>query len=450
MNLRRPAVLLSCLVACGVDDLPPEAQFLVHVTTDAPLPPAHGDSPANMDSYLFDRVSFEVFPQLGEDPCEECFREFEVDRSMVDRGKASIGVVPAAGERVRVRVKLFRGNLDLPSPREPSTIERVVLLPLAPKDGVEPVTVTLLTEDVGRAEGTLDAPVEVQRGVPPRGLVGSWAGSNRRDCLGDARPEEACLPSGPFWIGDPRIDLSGAPEHQGGNERLVVLSPFFLDRTEVTVGAFRASLLAEKTSAGNVFNPQPVSAASHCTYRELPGDWDFLPVNCLTWRLARDYCQALGKRLPTEAELAYAASALGTSSYVWGEALPACEQVVFGRGTGDGPCATLGLGPSAVGAASGDRLSLPSGILVDLAGNVMEFASDFWQLDAEPCWSGAGVLWNPSCDKPSTQDIVGRAVRGGNFSDPPLFLRAALRSRIEGESKAVSDRIGFRCARDGY
>jgi formylglycine-generating enzyme required for sulfatase activity len=251
-------------------------------------------------------------------------------------------------------------------------------------------------------------------------------------------------------MGDPRIDLSGAPEHQGGNERLIVLFPFFLDRTEVTVGAFRASLLAEKTSSGAVFNPQPAGPGSHCTYRDQPGDWDPLPVNCLSWRLARDYCQKLGKRLPTEAELAYAGSALGTSSYVWGEALPACGEVVFGRGTGEGPCASQGLGPGVVAAASGDQLSLPSGTIADLAGNVMEFAADFWQLDAEPCWRGVGVLWNPSCDTPSTQDRVGRAVRGGSFSDPPLFLRAALRTRIEGESKAVSDRVGFRCARDGF
>lgn len=441
-------VTLLSLVGCGADDLPPEGQFVVHMTTDAPLPP--GDPLTDTHPNLFDRVSFEVFPERGDIPCEECFREFEVDGPMVDQGRASVGVVPAVGARARVRVRLFRGNLDLPSPREASTIERVVVLPPAPEDGVELVTVTLLTEDVGRGRGTLEAPLPTETGAPSSGVAGSWAGSRRQDCSADPGPEEVCVPGGPFWMGDPRVDLSGAPEHQGGNERLAVVSPFFLDRTEVTVGAFRASLLAETTSSGAVFNPQPASAGSHCTYRDQLGPWDSLPVNCLTWRLARDYCEKLGKRLPTEAEYAYASSALGTSSYVWGEATPACDDVVFGRATGEGPCASLGLGPSAVGQAARDRLALPSGAIVDLAGNLMEFAADFWQLDTEPCWSGAGVLWNPSCDKPSTLDIVGRAVRGGDFSDPPLFLRAALRTRIEGESKAVSDRVGFRCAHDGY
>lgn len=443
---RRPWLVLSfALAGCGVDDLPPEGQVVLHVATDAPLPLAPGEVPPDSHVALFDRLSFELFPPGAGEPCDACFRTFEVDEPMFHASRASVGIVSAAAG-VRVRVRLFRGNLDAPSPRDTSTIESVILLPVVGEGDVRHLTVELWTEEVGRPRGSIDDPARAAEGRPVGPLAGSWRGSTRRPCEGDAGSEEVCVPGGGFWMGDPRLDLAGAPEYQGANERLVLLSPFFLDRTEVTVRAFRASGLAETLGTGEVYNPAPASTGSFCTYEELEGANEHRPVTCLTWRLARAYCEKQGKRLPTEAELAYASSALGTASFVWGEKVPSCGEAVFGQGAA---CGSSEVGPSVAGSGSIDRLSLPSGELVDLAGNVMEFASDFWQLDAEPCWKGSGVLANPRCDVPSSMDRVGRSVRGGHFTDPPLFLRAALRTSIEGESKAVSDRVGFRCARDG-
>lgn len=442
------AGLLAPIGSCGAQDLPPEGHFVLHVTTDAPVPFAFGQPVPEDHVALFDRLMFEVFPSGESEPCAECVREFPIDTTMVDAGRASIGIVPQAGSSgARVRVRLFRGDIDAPSPRSESSLETVVLLPPAPASGVEHLTVTLHTENVGVTTGTLEAPSVPQRGLPGSGLVGTWTESKRRVCSGAAASNEVCVPGGPFWMGDPRIDFAGAYEYQGGKERLVVLSPFFLDRTEVTVGAFRVSGLAETTEDGAIFNPQPASSASYCSYLDEPSDGDMLPVNCLTWRLAQAYCLQQGKRLPTEAELAYASSSLGASTYVWGEELPACGDAVHERGSSDAACSEWGLGPSTVGGAVRDRLDLAGGAAFDLAGNVMEFAADFWQLDREPCWSGGGVLRDPSCDRPSTEDRIGRSLHGGAFSDPPLFLRAALRTSIEGESKAVSEIVGFRCAR---
>jgi sulfatase modifying factor 1 len=438
-------VLSFALASCGVDDLPPEGQVVLHVATDAPLPLALGQVPPDSHAALFDRLSFEVFPAGASEPCDACFRAFEVDQAMFHASRASVGIVSAT-PGVRVRVRLFRGNLDAPSPRDTSTIESVVLLPAVGEGDVRHLTVELWTEEVGRPRGSIDDPAHAAKGRPVGPLAGSWRGSLRQPCEGEAGSEEVCVPGGGFWMGDPRLDLAGAPEYQGANERLVLLSSFFLDRNEVTVRAFRASGLAERLGTGKVYNPQPASAASLCTYEEHEGANEGLPVNCLTWRLARAYCEKQGKRLPTEAELAYASSALGTASFVWGEKVPSCGEAVFGQG---GACGSSEVGSSVVGSGTIDRLPLPSGELVDLAGNVMEFASDFWQLDAEPCWKGSGVLTDPRCDAPSSMDRVGRSVRGGHFADPPMFLRAALRTSIEGESKAVSDRVGFRCARDG-
>lgn len=450
-RFRRWAALVgaAAAVACGEEQLPPEGQFILHVTTDAPVPPAFG-APQSQTVSLFDRLSVEVFAGGASEPCGACSREFEIDAAMIDEGRASVGIVPPAGDHgVRVRIRLFRAALDAPAPRATSTLESVVLIPPAPDEGVEHLTVTLRTENVGRPEGTIEAPVQPQRGEPVAGLVGTWPGSAREDCASAAGPDEVCVPGGPFWMGDPRLDLAGAPEHQGANERLVVLSPFFLDRTEVTVGALREAGVAERKD-GEVFNPQPAAPGDDfCTYRDEAGPHDALPVNCITWQLASTYCEKLGKRLPTEAELGYAASAMGTSRYPWGEEQPGCADAVFERAHDDGVCAQAGLGPAAVGSGAKDRWPVSSGEVHDLAGNVMELAYDFWQLDSEPCWAGAGVLRDPRCELPSTVDLVGHAVRGGAFSDPPAFLQAALRAGMAGGTKAVNDRVGFRCARDG-
>ena len=430
--------------ACGQGALPPEGQVVLHVTTDTRLPLGAGQQ---ADRALFDRLSIEVFPSGAGEPCEECTREFALDAELVDKGQASVGIVPPAGVgEVRVRVRMFRAALDALAPRAASTVEQVVRLPAIKADAVQHVTVTLLTEDVGVPRGTLESPEEAVLGVPASGLVGTWAGAAPTTCAGEAGPDEVCIPGGAFWMGDPSLDFTGVADVQGGGERLVVLSPYFLDLTEVTVGAFRASGLAEPPGTLATGNPLPAAPGDWCTYREIAGEYDALPVNCLTWRMARAYCESVGKRLPTEAEFEFAASKLGTSSYVWGEEMPDCEDAIHDR-RATGRCGEGG--PEFVGSGVRDRLFIDGREVLDLAGNIMEFAQDFWQLDDEPCWGTPGVLWDPSCEEPSALDQIGRSVRGGDFSDPPVFLRAAPRTYIPGESKSAKAMVGFRCARSG-
>jgi formylglycine-generating enzyme required for sulfatase activity len=63
-----------------------------------------------------------------------------------------------------------------------------------------------------------------------------------------------------------------------------------------------------------------------------------------------------------------------------------------------------------------------------------------------PCW-GEGVLVNPVCEPDPPEPNVPRSVRGGSYRDEPTLLRAALRGFIEDERFAISDIVGFRCAR---
>ena len=92
----------------------------------------------------------------------------------------------------------------------------------------------------------------------------------------------------------------------------------------------------------------------------------------------------------------------------------------------------------------GARHRLDNG-LVDLAGNVAEWAADRWNREHEACW-GVGVFVDPVCDTPSAIDPAGRTIRGGHYESLELGLRAAVRARVFNEIQAVSALVGFRCA----
>jgi formylglycine-generating enzyme required for sulfatase activity len=96
---------------------------------------------------------------------------------------------------------------------------------------------------------------------------------------------------GDFSLG--REDLAGAPPYR------VMLRPYFLDTTEVTVAAYRA-----------LMNGLP---------KGMPGD---APAACavawVTYDSAVQYAELAGKRLPEEAEYEFAATRGGTSRFPWG------------------------------------------------------------------------------------------------------------------------------------
>jgi formylglycine-generating enzyme required for sulfatase activity len=440
---------LGGLTGCS-DTLAPEGQIVLTVVTDAPLPPADGfpdDSRA-----LFDRLRFDIVPPGEVGPCDGCSRDFAVDRDMVAAGDASIGIVPPVGESGwRVRVRLFRsGGTASAEPRAASTLETTVALEPIAQEGKLPFSVVLWTDDVAQPVGSLDAPVEPVAGRVD-GLVGTWPGAQRTTCSEPAGPGEVCIVGGAFWMGDPRLDFSAAFDLDGGLERLVVLSPFYMHVAEVGVPAFRASGLAQSLAPGVPSdNPhEPDQNFPRCTFTSDPGAFEQHPTVCLSWTKAAEYCASIGGSLPTEAQLEYAMSGLGRSAYVWGEELPSCSDATFGRASPSDACAALGVGVAPVGAGVRDRLPIDGFDVVDLAGNAMEWARDRWNRQQEPCW-GTGLRVDPWCDAPSPIDGDDlRVVRGGDWAANATELRAAIRHRIFNEEFAVSARIGFRCARPG-
>ena len=447
--MRAPLFALALLVIGCSEELPPEGQVVVTVWTDAPLPGDTGtDAPGGVPA-LFDRLRFDIVPPGSDTPCDDCSREFGIDHETVASGRASIGVAPPIGEEGwRVRVRLYRSGGTLsPDPRPASTLEKVIALPPVNAEGKVPLSVVLWTDTVAFPVGSLTEPREPDTApFPP---PGAWGGARRRFCAEPPEADEVCVPGGAYWMGDPRLDFSAAFDLDGGLERLVVLTPFYLQRIEVPVGAFRQSGLAESLVPGGPSdNPHtPTASFPQCTYTDEPGPFEDHPTVCLSWTKAQAYCESIGRRLPTEAELEYAGSRLGRSRYVWGEELPECQDAVFERPNDVALCGGLGVGVALPGGGLRDRLALLDGEVFDLAGNVREWALDRWNRQEEPCW-GIGLFLNPYCDLPSPADGPDvRVHRGGDWAGDEVDLRAAVRSRLVNEAQAVSARIGFRCAR---
>lgn len=433
--MRRALALLALLAATTPScarTAEPEGQVLLYVTTDAPVGGPEG---------LFDRLAIDVYPPGERAPCAGCTRTFAVDDGRMARGEASLGVMQQKGvSGYRVRARLFRtAGTSSGEPRPASTIEATAALPVVSEVGVVEVTLTLGLADLARPRGTVDAPVAVEPGRPPPGLVGAYLATHPRTCARSPGEDEVCVPGGAFWMGNPRIDVLDAKEADGKSERAVVLSPFFLDRAEVTVAAMRAARVArvlDDPVEGDTGRPE-------CVYTADPGPNDDLPVNCLSWQRARAYCAKVGKRLPTEAELEYVMGGLASRPFAWGADPPTCADAVHGWPT---PCGGARR-PALAGRGLRDRVTIGDRAILDLAGNLREYAQDRFRRGGEACW-GDGVFVDPVCEPDPPDTPVARSVRGGSFADDATLLRAAQRSFVSDERFAVSEIVGFRCARD--
>ena len=445
---------LVLLAACDPDPLPPEGQLVVGVDTDAWLPRGAGrEDGAIARLALFERLRIELFAPGESTPCDECVRDFGIDHETVLAGRASVGFVPrvgTAGYRARVRLYHSGANESAAEPRASSTIEAVIALPEVGVDGIVDVHVTLHTADVSRPRGTLDAPAAFEPGPSPGGLAGTWRSDLVRDCATPAGPDEACVPGGAFWYGDPGLD---APF-----ERLVALSPYFIDLHEVTAAAVRASGLAvldaqALTADPYLYSADPKKTIHYCTYTQFSGAQEELPVNCVTRDLALRFCALRGATLPSEAQFEFVAGARRDADFPWGSQAPGCKDAVYGRSyDANKPapwhvCESEGIGVAKPGTGALDRVRLPGGgEVLDLAGNLSEWVSDVWQTAAESCFAENPTL-DPVCGTPSTLEPDMVAVRGTPWTDPGgSLLRAAADSKFTA-TVPQDPRIGFRCAR---
>lgn len=435
--------------ACG-KELPAEGHVVLYVDTDAPIVAGDAARGAEAAPAIFDRLRVELFSPGSDEPCSSCVRDFDALTELFTGGGASVTV---RGNVDRARVRLYRSADVLDGDvAADTTIESVVRMPRPTTDGAVELTVALDTDRVGLKSGALDAPGEPTSGRPARSRAGTWAPAQRVPCSGVPGPGEVCIPGGAYVMGRRALAPPDPAGLVGKRQRVVVVSPFFLDAREVTVGALRSWITATKAAPASVVTPWSGSTdrndfESYCTYGRPEGDG--IAVSCIGRAAALAFCRARGATLPTEAQFEYAAGALESRRHVWGDDPPRCADAVWGRDVSVKQC----VGPPREGALGEneaprerDHLDLPTGTVFDLAGNLSEITLDVPARDDEPCWSTptSNVFVDPVCTTPSRDPALRTLMtaRGGSWFSPGIGVQAAYRFAAE-----VSGLTGFRCAR---
>ena len=216
---------------------------------------------------------------------------------------------------------------------------------------------------------------------------------------------------------------------------------FFLDRSEVSLAAFRECVMAGRCVRATRIVLTPASAGAlgvkgitrGTKPEQLAEAWGGRcnevrqavddPVNCVNHATAVDYCRFRDKRLPTSDEWTLAAAGDPPRRFPWGDAQPECSTACFGL---NGSC--IGHARQVASCKIGARRAdvTPQGI-VDLGGNLSEWVQDAGKRPnpAEPAW---------------------RLLRGGNFGDEASWLPVVKQRQVPPVTAHVT--IGFRCAKD--
>ncbi len=244
------------------------------------------------------------------------------------------------------------------------------------------------------------------------------------------------IPRSTFPMGSRSIDVQLAVEacrreplgarcnaEMFGNEltaHAVTLSPYWMDRFEVTVASYERCV-----DAGVCAEPPYDEGGAKLRV-------DDLPVVMITWNDAVAYCGYVGQRLPTEAEWERAARGPTGRRFPWGDQ-PGSRRAnhgSFALDRNDGSDGFVELAP--VGSYPDGRT--PDGI-ADLAGNAAEWTADNYEDAYEPI---------PVTDPKGPRYGTFKAVRGGSYLMGMPWLRGA--ARLYRSVSTRSPDLGFRCA----
>jgi formylglycine-generating enzyme required for sulfatase activity len=202
------------------------------------------------------------------------------------------------------------------------------------------------------------------------------------------------IPPGTFTMGcswgDAECDDDEKPAH-----RVTITHGLWIGQTEVTQAAYQRAMGT---------NPSHFQGTN-------------LPVETISWNEAQTYCEAVGMRLPTEAEWEYAARA-GSTGARYGD----LDAIAWYAGNSGNKTHEAGQKqPNAWG-------------LYDMLGNVWEWVA---------AW-GAEYAAGSQSDPRGPASGTHRVLRGGSWYYGPRLARASLRNRLVPEYRGYAD--GVRCA----
>ncbi len=282
--------------------------------------------------------------------------------------------------------------------------------------------------------------------VPPAASIAAPLDREFQECT--QCPVMVAIPAGKFMMGSRKSERGRFDSE--GPQHLVRVRAFAIGKYDVTTAQFRIFL--QQTE----YQPRPCdpilgltwqSPGRGMVYPPGPVEEPRWPATCLSWNDALAYIRWLNDRvrnlpsarqsrggpyrLPSEAEWEYAARAGTSTSRWWGDRVGAGNANCNGCGSKwDGQLlAPVGsFGPNPFG-------------LYDMLGNVWQWTSD--------CWNDSYV-GAPADARPwQTGDCADRVIRGGSWSNVPIYIRSATRSRNKASGGDVdySNYVGFRVAR---
>ncbi|MCD4672143.1 MAG: SUMF1/EgtB/PvdO family nonheme iron enzyme, partial [Anaerolineaceae bacterium] len=218
--------------------------------------------------------------------------------------------------------------------------------------------------------------------------------------------EMVYVPAGIFTMGSADGDDDEQPVHA------VYLDGYWIDKYEVTNVQYK-----ECVKENACIEPSNIVDYYDSSYT-------YRPVVYVSWLDAQDYCEWVGRRLPSEAEWEKAARGTEERTYPWGESI-GCEYAQYEACDGS----TVEKGSFSKGASAYGAL--------DMAGNVWEWVADWY--DAK--YYSVSLDENPA--GPSSGDY--RVLRGGSWRSIESDVQSASRSWGRPVS-TTENNIGFRCA----
>jgi len=444
----------------------PRPQLLLFVDTDVVVPGQLGAVDELSGDAVLDTMRVDVVPGPSEpllfvapDPSD---------------WPVSFGVAaPEDGGAVLLRIRLFRGAYAGAAAEDGSvepprsiTDERLVRATF-PDDGIRRLQVTLAGDCMGVLPSFLDETscldgelpsVDAAEGVTelssedvPSTRVGTWVAARPVNCSGSAPHADAvCIPGGLLLLGEP--ELFGYADQlflESVPMKPVLVSPFWIDRFEMTVGRFNS--IAATSWPAELLPKLPITGDilyEHCTWPgSSPGPSDSLPLNCVSLEAAALACERAGGTLPSEAQWEHAARGHGQRrTYPWpGDRFECCAASVGRKAqlTPEPKCSEEE-GPEPVGSHPPSELCAGLGDetidgVVDLAGGMNEATRDKAYSYDEGCWNYQGVPRDFVCEDPSIKAVI---ARGSSWNGDPALAQNAFRSRWI----PVGAAHGFRCA----
>ena len=249
-------------------------------------------------------------------------------------------------------------------------------------------------------------------------------------CPTDVPDAMACIPAGPSIRGNDGKHRPARPA------AWVWVQSFLIDINEVTYAYYKACEASKKCPKGG------------------PNYVDFnaptQPINGVNWFAANAYCEAAGKRLPTEAEWEKAAQGPNHTAYSWGDEVATCERAVIqdaaGRSCGKQQAsrkhAKVGR-PEPVGRKPAGGYGL-----YDMAGNSWEWVQDWYSHSYKSCGEAClGIDPKGPCGGAAKcAGHTERVVKGGSWYWPAEYATAYHR-RAHTPRNSPFHHFGFRCAK---